>query len=181
MMLRSNKTEHPAVEETLAPQPPMREPAASPVDTAHKEQTVIGEQIAVEGTIRAREDLEIQGTMKGSIEMQQNKLTVGPRGTVEADVNAQDVTVSGSMTGNIECSGRAEITGEANFTGQIKAKRVCIEDGAFVKATIEMLRDGETKKPPMPSKPAEKPNQQQSPRDSKRENQTPAGQTNAAK
>jgi cytoskeletal protein CcmA (bactofilin family) len=137
-------------------------PAAA--ESAAKEKTVIGEQISVEGTIRAKEDLLIQGKMKGSIEMAQNKLTVGAKGSVEADVNALDVTVSGTMNGNIDCHNRVEITREADFTGQIKAKRISIEDGAYVKATIELQREGDAKSKAAAVKPAE---QSQQSRDAK--------------
>jgi len=60
---------------------------------------------------------------------------------VKAEVNAENVTISGRLTGNINAQGKVEITKTALFTGEIKAKRISVEDGAFLKAVIELERD----------------------------------------
>jgi cytoskeletal protein CcmA (bactofilin family) len=51
------------------------------------------------------------------------------------------VTVSGELTGNIEATGKVEITKEADFKGEIKAKSISVEDGAYLKAVIELERE----------------------------------------
>jgi len=125
--------------------------AASP--SARTEKTVIGENIAIEGDIRGREDLLIQGSVKGSVQLEKHHLTVGPRGQVEAEITADNVTISGRLIGNIKALGKVEITKEADFTGEIKAKRISVEDGAYLKAVIELEREAE-KKPAAELKPA---------------------------
>ena len=40
-----------------------------------------------------------------------------------------------------------EITKEANFNGDIKAKRISVEDGAYLKAVIEVEREPQKKAP----------------------------------
>ena len=119
------------------------------------EKTIIGENISIEGDIRGREDLLIQGSVKGSVQLEKHHLTVGPKGQVEAEINADSVTISGRLIGNIKALGKVEITREADFTGEIKAKRISVEDGAYLKAVIELEREPE-KKPAMGLKPAEK-------------------------
>lgn len=146
-MLR--KTEKPKEEAGFNP---MAQPAASPVSRPDK--TVIGENISIEGDIRGREDLLIQGSVKGSVHLEKHHLTVGPKGQVEAEINAESVTISGRLIGNIKALGKVEITREADFTGEIKAKRISVEDGAYLKAVIELEREPE-KKPAMDLKPAQ--------------------------
>jgi cytoskeletal protein CcmA (bactofilin family) len=121
-------------------------------DTPGTERTVIGEHISIDGSIRAQEDLIIQGTLKGSLELDKHHAFIGSKGKVEADVHAENVTISGKVNGNIFALGKVALTKEAQFTGQIKAKRIAIEDGAFVKASIEMVRDDDDKN----RKPADK-------------------------
>lgn len=116
------------------------------------ERTVIGEHISIDGTVRAKEDLIIQGTLKGTMELDKHHITIGNKGKVEADIQAENITISGMVNGNVTVHGKVEITREADFTGQIKAKSIAIEDGAYINASIEMKRD-EDKKP----KPAAKP------------------------
>ncbi len=116
------------------------------------EKTVIGEQIAIEGSIRGKENLLIEGSMKGKIELEEHQVIVGSKGKVEAEIHAKDVTISGRMTGNIQALGKVEITRAAEFNGEVKAKRISVEDGAYIKAVIELDR-GDKAKPAASGKP----------------------------
>jgi cytoskeletal protein CcmA (bactofilin family) len=109
-------------------------------------ETVIGEHISIEGTVRANEDILIDGMLKGTIEVKSHRLAVGPKGKIEADVEAENVSIGGKMVGNILAHNKVHITQFADFTGQIKARRIAIEDGAYLKASIELQRD-ETVRP----------------------------------
>jgi len=109
------------------------------------EKTIIGEQVSFEGIIRGKEDLIINGPVKGSIELENSHLTVAPRGQVEAEIHAQNVSIRGHLSGNIKAISNVEITREADFIGQIKAKRVSIEDGASLRAAIELEHEPQEK------------------------------------
>jgi cytoskeletal protein CcmA (bactofilin family) len=116
-------------------------------------QTLIGKHISIEGTIRAQEDLVIEGTMKGKIELRDHQVTIGPSANIEADIEANSVVVGGKMVGNIKALGKVEIAKEADFNGEIKAKRIAIEDGAYIKAAIELEREDKKDRPVQQSKP----------------------------
>jgi cytoskeletal protein CcmA (bactofilin family) len=100
--------------------------------------TIIGENISIEGSIQGKEDLVIEGTVKGNVELEGHRVTVGAKGQIEGKINADNVTVKGRLTGNIKASGKVEITQEADFNGEIKAKNLSVEDGAYLKAVIEV-------------------------------------------
>jgi cytoskeletal protein CcmA (bactofilin family) len=105
------------------------------------EKTVIGEKISIDGSIRGDEHLVIEGAMKGNIEMDKHDFAVGSKGRVEGEINAQSVRISGQMIGNIKTSGKVEITREADFMGDIRAKSISVEDGAYFKGSIELERE----------------------------------------
>lgn len=131
--------------------------AMSPsIASSQPDRTVIGEHITIEGDIRGKEDLLIEGSIKGSIDLGEYHLTVGPKGQVEAEIKADNVTISGRLMGNIHAKGKVAITKEADFTGEIKARRISVEDGAYLKAVIELERAQASPAQPMP-KPVEKP------------------------
>jgi cytoskeletal protein CcmA (bactofilin family) len=113
------------------------------------DRTIIGDQIVIEGTIRGEEDLLIEGSVKGNIEMKAHHLTVGSKGQVQAEVRAENVTISGKLEGNINATARVEITKTADFTGEIKAKSISVEDGAYLKAVIELEREPTQKTTPL--------------------------------
>ena len=140
-MLRRRRRIESDVEQTLSP--PSKE-----------ETTIIGERISIEGNIQGEGDLTIDGSVKGSIGLDKYHLTVGSKGRVEADINAENVTISGRMTGNIEAESKVEITKDADFNGEIRAKRISVEDGAYLKAVIELEREAQ-EQPVPPGKPAE--------------------------
>ncbi|OQY16506.1 MAG: hypothetical protein B6I32_03280 [Desulfobacterium sp. 4572_20] len=123
------------------------DPAPGPVSAAGK--TIIGRQVAIDGGIQGSEDLVIEGTVRGSIELEKFHLTVGTKGKVEAEIRAGNVTVSGQLKGNINALDRVDITKDADFNGEIKTKRISVEDGAYLKAVIEVERESQKKVEPV--------------------------------
>jgi len=105
--------------------------------------TIIGEHVSIVGDIRGKEDLVIEGSVKGIIDLENCRITVGREGKVEAEIGAQNVTIMGHMQGNIKALDKVEITKEAEFNGEIKAKRISVEDGAYLKAAIELDRESQ--------------------------------------
>lgn len=106
------------------------------------EKTIIGEHITIEGIIRGYGNLVVEGSVKGSIDLEKHELSVGTKGKVEAEIHAGNVTVSGQVSGNIKSTVRVRITKDADFSGEIKAQGISIEDGAFLKAVIELDKEG---------------------------------------
>jgi len=128
-------------------------PAPSPGLISNEGQTIIGRAVSIEGSIRGKENLVIEGRLKGSIVLEDYQVTVGPQGQVEGEIYAENITISGQMTGNIKAKNKVEITKDADFSGEIKAKRMSVEEGAYIKTIVELDRDGQ-KKPAVPeSKP----------------------------
>lgn len=65
--------------------------------------TIIGSTIVIDGEISGNEALVIQGTVKGRIALQES-LFVDDSGVVEADIETENVEISGAVTGNISAS-----------------------------------------------------------------------------
>jgi len=105
------------------------------------EKTIIGERITIEGRIHGQEHLIIHGSMKGAIELEKHNSDIGSEGRFEGEIHAQNVSISGQMNGNIKTQGKVKITKEADFIGEIKAKSISIEDGAYFKGAIELERE----------------------------------------
>ena len=120
------------------------EPVISPARAvSSEEKTVIGKQITIEGTVRGKEDLLIEGAVKGSIELTGHHLTVGLNGQVEADIQAENVTIRGRVIGNVNALAKISIAKEADFNGEVHAKSISVEDGAYLKAVIELEKESQ--------------------------------------
>ncbi len=99
--------------------------------------TIIGSSIVIDGEISGDEDLVIQGTVKGKIQLKES-LYVEESGVVEADIETQNVDISGQVTGNIIASDKVELKTQCRMTGDIKAPRILIADGATFKGNVDM-------------------------------------------
>ena len=99
--------------------------------------TFIGSSIVIDGEITGDEDLVIQGTVKGRIALRES-LYVEESGVVEADIETQNVDVSGQVTGNVTASDKVELKAQCRMTGDIKAPRILIADGAIFKGNVDM-------------------------------------------
>jgi cytoskeletal protein CcmA (bactofilin family) len=101
---------------------------------------MIGKSVAIKGQIYSREDITIDGEVEGSVEALEHKVTIGPNGRVKATLKAREVVVLGQVYGNIEAGERAEVRREARLIGDIRTMRIMIEDGAFFKGGIDIVR-----------------------------------------
>ncbi len=100
----------------------------------------IGKAVKVVGQIFSREDLYVDGEVEGTIEALDHKLTVGPNGAVQATVKAREVVALGNIKGNVEATDKIEIRKDAKLTGDIRTARIIIEDGAYFKGSIDIVK-----------------------------------------
>jgi cytoskeletal protein CcmA (bactofilin family) len=114
---------------------------------------VLGKSVIVKGQIFSREDLTIDGEVEGTVECQEHRLTVGPNGKVKASVKAREVVVLGTIHGDVETSDKIDIRKDAKLVGDIKTARIGIEDGAYFKGNIDIMRP-DSRPAAVPPKPA---------------------------
>jgi len=100
----------------------------------------IGKAVKVAGNIYSREDLYVDGDLEGTVEALEHKLTIGPNGTVKATIKAREVVVLGAIHGNVEGAEKIEIRKDAKLTGDIRTARIIIEDGAYFKGSIDIVK-----------------------------------------
>jgi len=81
------------------------------------------------GVLRTDGPVYIYGTFEGQLETA-SALFVGPLAQVTADVEAQSVSVAGTIRGNITASGQVEILAGGRVYGDIIASDLRIDEGA---------------------------------------------------
>ena len=122
-----------------SPTPRTTEPdrTASRSSQAH-----IGKSVVVKGEISGSEDLYVDGEVRGSIELRDHGLTVGPNGKVDANVIAREIVVHGTLNGNVQAADKIEIRKTGSILGDLTTARILIEDGAYFKGSIDILKPG---------------------------------------
>jgi cytoskeletal protein CcmA (bactofilin family) len=97
----------------------------------------VGKALRIEGRIISNEDLTIDGSVEGSIELGNHTLTIGEGATVKADLAARSITISGTVTGRVRATERVELLATAQVDGDISAPKLAMAEGASAKGRIE--------------------------------------------
>ena len=103
----------------------------------------LGASLHVKGEITGNEDLAIDGSVEGLIQLEDRKLTIGASAKVTADVIAREVVVYGNVKGNLRARDRIEIKKDGSVVGDLTTARIMIEDGAYFKGSIEIDKAGD--------------------------------------
>jgi cytoskeletal protein CcmA (bactofilin family) len=104
-------------------------------------QTVLGQTVVLRGELSANEDLLIEGQFEGTISLEEHCLTVGANGQVKAEIRARQVVILGAVSGNVVAREKVEIRRSGHVVGDLKAGAVAIEEGAYFRGSIDILRE----------------------------------------
>ncbi len=104
-------------------------------------QSRLGPSVSLKGELAGKEDLVIEGQFEGAINLQDRSLTIGLQSQVKADIQANRVIIHGSVTGNISARERIEIRKTGRVLGDLVGPGIAIEEGAYFKGSIEILRE----------------------------------------
>jgi cytoskeletal protein CcmA (bactofilin family) len=108
-------------------------PAPRPEKTS-----TLGRALHWKGELAGEEDLSLEGTFQGRIDLKNHRLYIDQTAKVEADVIASDVTIRGSLTGNVTATGHVLLASGASLKGDISAAKVSIEEGARFSGAIRI-------------------------------------------
>ena len=111
----------------------------------------IGKTVSIKGELSGNEDIYVDGQLEGSIQLPGNSVTVGPNGQVKANITAKNLTIGGTLNGNVHASERTELRKSAVVNGDVQTRRIAIEEGAYFKGKLEILSDSKTGAPPVAS------------------------------
>jgi cytoskeletal protein CcmA (bactofilin family) len=100
----------------------------------------LGHGVRIQGKIFSDQDLQIDGQVDGTLEAAGHNLTIGSQAKVKADIRAQNVSIVGAVEGTIETSDLVELCSQCRVVGQIKTRRIAVQDGAYFKGDIEVVQ-----------------------------------------
>jgi cytoskeletal protein CcmA (bactofilin family) len=121
--------------------PPASTPLASrPTPVAPRGNASIGQGIRIKGEVTGSEDLYMDGVIDGKLNLTNGSLTIGPNGTVKADVNAREVIVHGRIDGKVTGRDKVQLMSTCHVTGEVQTERLAIEEGALLRGKVEAGR-----------------------------------------
>lgn len=102
--------------------------------------TAIGSAITIIGDIYSEEDLYIDGEVRGALEIKDSRVTIGPNAKAESNIKAREVIILGQVQGDIDASQKITIRKAGSLVGNIKTTGIVIDDDAYFKGSIDIVR-----------------------------------------
>jgi cytoskeletal protein CcmA (bactofilin family) len=101
--------------------------------------TFIDPGAVFEGSLRLREDLQIDCEFRGEIQTE-GTLVVGASGCVEGNIRAREVVICGAVVGDVAARRQLTIRAGARLHGDIETACLEIEKHAFFNGRTKMLQ-----------------------------------------
>jgi cytoskeletal protein CcmA (bactofilin family) len=100
----------------------------------------IGKSVVIKGELNGSEDLTVEGSVEGKIELRDHVLTIGANGKIKAEVFAKVAIVLGEVIGNITASEKVDIRDNGSVDGNIVSPRVAIAEGSHFRGSVDMQK-----------------------------------------
>lgn len=104
-------------------------------------QSALSPEAEITGTLKTSGSIKIDGKLDGELHCG-GEAIVGKGATVKGNIMANSASVAGTVTGNIIAKDRLELKSSARVTGDIKAKRLAVEDGVVFIGKSEVNPSG---------------------------------------
>jgi cytoskeletal protein CcmA (bactofilin family) len=104
-------------------------------------QSTIGKTLLIKGEITGSGSVHIEGKVEGSIELPDDRVTVGRNGRVSANIAAQDIVVLGEVLGSCNASDHLDIRCEGSLYGDVVVSRISVQEGAYLTGSIDIRRE----------------------------------------
>jgi len=121
--------------------PPIEERSQLPKLAAPQQpvgfETVLGANCSLEGVLRSKANVRLDGAFSGTLEIDGNVL-VGETAKITADINAKNISIAGAVRGNV-FGKKVQILRTGRVWGDIHATALTTEEGAFIDGKIAMM------------------------------------------
>jgi cytoskeletal protein CcmA (bactofilin family) len=109
-----------------------RVPATRPRETA-----AFTESLTITGRLLSREPLHVNGEVVGTLELPDDRLTVGPNGNIRAAVSAKEIEIFGVIEGEVKAE-KVIVRKKATLIGDVCTRALIIEGGAWFEGRSTM-------------------------------------------
>ncbi len=108
---------------------------------------MIGEGVTITGTIKADNEVNIQGTIDGDIDC--NSVSINQSGNVKGKVQTETMTVEGKVEGEININSLLHIKSQGSVSGKVFYGDIQIDEGGKLLGEInfkeQIQKEGEKK------------------------------------
>lgn len=103
--------------------------------------TVIAEDVEIVGTLKCTGNIRLDGKLNGDMACQGNAV-IGQSAKVNGNLSVDSVAIEGQVSGNITAKDRIEMKSTAHVNGDIRSKRLTVQDGVTFVGKSEVNPSG---------------------------------------
>jgi cytoskeletal protein CcmA (bactofilin family) len=103
-------------------------------------QSTILSDVEIDGSITFKGHLTFDGRLSNG-NIKGETLTIGPKARIHGNIDAETLTLHGSVTGDVLVAGRCELKGSANLVGGLTTNRLVMDEGATLIGSAEITPD----------------------------------------
>jgi cytoskeletal protein CcmA (bactofilin family) len=99
--------------------------------------TIIGEDVEISGNVKCENNIQLNGKLNGDLTCGGAAL-IGDTSSVKGNLSIETVSIMGQVNGNITAKDKIELKSTARLHGDIRAKRLTVEDGVTFVGKVEV-------------------------------------------
>lgn len=107
--------------------------------------TIIGKGAECNGDFNADGSVRVDGVINGNVNVT-GTLIVGATGSINGDVDAQNIIVGGEIIGDIRITDKTELTSTGRLIGNITTVLIVIDENAIFQGSCNMNQDPSAKR-----------------------------------
>jgi len=102
--------------------------------------SIVGETTKLKGDFEINGILRIDGVFEGSVKGR-SQVLIGEKGKAFLDLEADEIVIGGKVEGNIRVRGRVKMLASGYLKGEVTARNLIIEPGAFFSGKCKMIQE----------------------------------------
>lgn len=112
------------------------------MESNNASETIISSDVEIVGTMKTSGSVQFDGKLEGDLHCE-GSTTIGKTATIKGNVEVDSISIAGSIVGNVVAKDRIEMLSTARINGDIKAKRLTVEDGVTFIGRSEVNPSGQ--------------------------------------
>ena len=104
-------------------------------DTDNLSLSVVGEGMNFDGEIKTSGDLQVDGTVKGTIKA--TDIVIGLAGKIEGTIECESLKINGTFSGDAE-TGNLTVCSEGRVDGKVLYRDISVEHGGLITGEVKL-------------------------------------------
>lgn len=102
--------------------------------------SIIGADMDVEGNIKAKDTIRVEGSVTGNVETE-GALIISATGRVKGNVKGSSIVIGGVLEGDLVSNGKTEVISTGKVIGNMHTKSLIVDEDAVFQGQCVMNTD----------------------------------------